>query len=109
MSRPTKYNSQITVTKPTPVYNEIGGWLNDYATPAWTFTEWAAVRPVRSFKRLQYAQLGHTVSHELEMRPRLTNADIDCRVTYADSNYQIVSLEIDRDVVKLDIARIENE
>jgi hypothetical protein len=109
MSRPTTYRDQITVTKPTTVSNEIGGWYNDYATPAWTFTEWARVTPVRSFKRLQYAQIGHTVSYELEMRPRLTNADIDCRVAYDGANFQIVSLEVDRDKVRLDIARIENE
>ena len=109
MSRPTKYNSQVTITKPTRTENTIGGWSNNYTTPEWTFTDWAMVMPVRSFKRLQYAQIGHTVSYELEMRPRLTNADIDCRVIYNGGNYQIVSLEIDRDRVKIDIARIENE
>lgn len=109
MSRPTKYNSLVTITKPTRTDNEIGGWSNDYASPSWTFDDWALVLPVRSFKRLQYAQLGHTVSYELEMRPRLTNADIDCRVTYNGDTFNIVSLEIDKDRVRLDIARIENE
>ena len=109
MSRPTKYNARVTITKPTKTYNEIGGWSNNYTSPDWAFTDWAAVLPVRSFKRLQYAQIGHTVSYELEMRPRLTNADIDCRVTYGGDNFQIVSLEVHSDKVRIDIARIENE
>lgn len=105
--RATKYNRYITIIKPTTTDNELGGWVNNYTVPAWTLNVWASVVPIRSFKRLQYAQIGQNISHELETRARLVNADIDCRVTFDGEYYQIVSLEIDREVAKMDIARVE--
>lgn len=105
--RATKHNRYITIVKPTKTENEIGGWSNNYTVPEWSVSVWASVIPIRTYKRMQYAQIGQFVSYEVEMRSRITNADIDCRVTFDGDDYQIVSLEVDRGTAKMDIARIE--
>ena len=99
--RPTKYNKRITVQKLTRVENDIGGWSNIWDD---FYSCWASVLPVKGFKKLELARLEYNEAYEVEMRRRLVNADGDCRVVYAGSNYQIISFMI-TDKVCLDIGR----
>ncbi len=105
--RPTRYNSKITVQKPTTTKNKIGGWKNDYVTLEWSFTDWASVVPVKGLKKIEYTKLGYTTIYEVEMRSRQTNPDGDCRVIMGGNSYQIVAIQIDGDKVNMDIGRTD--
>jgi len=104
--RPTKYNSWITVQKPTRITNKIGGWQNDYTTLEWSFSCWASVVPVKGPKKMEYTKLGYTMINEVEMRERQINPDGECRVIYGGNTYEIVAITIDG-TIKLDIGRTD--
>jgi len=100
--RTTKYNKSITIQKRTKVPNDIGGWTN-----TWTdyYTSWASVKAMSGMKRLEYGRLGFSESYEVEMRKRNENVDSDCQVIYDSKTFQINSIIIDENVVKLDIVK----
>lgn len=104
--RPTKYDSRITVQKPTTIKNKIGGWQNDYTTLAWSFSCWASVVPVKGLKKMEYTKLGYSLIYEVEMRERNVNPDGDCRILYNGNIYEIVAISIDGKV-NLDIGRTD--
>lgn len=104
--RPTKYNSRITVQKPTRKENKIGGWQNDYTTPEWSFSCWASVVPVKGLKKIEYTKLGYTLIYEVEIRERSINPDGDCRIIYGGNTYEIVAISIDG-TVNLDMGRTD--
>lgn len=92
--RPTKYNKRITIQKPTKTGNEIGGWINNYNTLEWSYTCWASVVVMNGYKKLQYGMNANEEVFEVEMRKRLVNIDVDCRIVYAGNNYQVVSTPV---------------
>ena len=101
--RATRYTKRITVQTPTKAENDIAGWTN-----TWTdlYCSWASVVQMKGFKKLQYGMNANEEVYEVEMRRRLINVDVDCRIVYGGNNYQIIGTPvITDDRVNLEMSR----
>lgn len=100
--RATDYNKRITVQQRTKSQTAAGGWSNVWSD---LYSCFASVTPMRGIKKIEYSQLGFTVSYEVEMRKRVTNVNSKCQVIYGGNAFQIQSITMDDEKVYLDIVR----
>jgi SPP1 family predicted phage head-tail adaptor len=100
--RPTKYNKRITIQEKTGTTTATGGIKDSWSD---LYSSWASVSQVSGSRRFEYGQMNFTEVYEVEMRKRNTNVDADCRVVYNGNTYQITSISMDDEKVKMDIAR----